>query len=184
MLQTHFLRRYPTKPNTTLESKAAFVHLNCIVHLLRFVDEHAIRVNESIAFLTLTADGDGPGSAELTVSLRAAGHRGTDRNRAKLRQEGIAPSEIIAQIPERKAQRNERSPRGSCLDAFISHMGARHTNDKIGRFNLNEVAFFNTDILAHENHQTEIVPERFVEKFILPPQVEALQIPIALVDMR
>lgn len=70
------------------------------------------------------------------------------------------------------------------LQAFISHMGARHTNDKIGRFNLNEVAFFNTDILAHENHQTEIVPERFVEKFILPPQVEALQIPIALVDMR
>jgi hypothetical protein len=56
MLQTHFLRRYPTKPNTTLESKAAFVHLNCIVHLLRFVDEHAIRVNESIAFLTLTVN--------------------------------------------------------------------------------------------------------------------------------
>jgi hypothetical protein len=30
-LQTHFLRRYRTKQNTTLESKAAFVHLNCIV---------------------------------------------------------------------------------------------------------------------------------------------------------
>jgi hypothetical protein len=27
-LQTHFLRRYRTKPNTTLESQAVFVHLN------------------------------------------------------------------------------------------------------------------------------------------------------------
>jgi hypothetical protein len=39
-----------TKPNTALESKAAFVHLNCIVH------EHAIRVNESFAFLALTVN--------------------------------------------------------------------------------------------------------------------------------
>jgi hypothetical protein len=31
-LQTHFLITYQTKPNTALESKAAFVHLNCIVH--------------------------------------------------------------------------------------------------------------------------------------------------------
>jgi hypothetical protein len=31
-LQTlHFLRRYRTKANTVLESKAVFVHLNCIV---------------------------------------------------------------------------------------------------------------------------------------------------------
>jgi hypothetical protein len=29
--KTHFLRRYRTKPNTALESKASFVHLNCIV---------------------------------------------------------------------------------------------------------------------------------------------------------
>jgi hypothetical protein len=41
-LQTRFLRRYQTKPNTALESKAAFVH--------------AIRVNESFAFLTLTVN--------------------------------------------------------------------------------------------------------------------------------
>jgi hypothetical protein len=43
--QSHFLRRFRTKPNTALESKAAFVHSDPI---------HAIRVNESFAFLTLT----------------------------------------------------------------------------------------------------------------------------------
>jgi hypothetical protein len=31
-LQTDFLGRYRTKLNTVLESKAAFVHLSCIVH--------------------------------------------------------------------------------------------------------------------------------------------------------
>jgi hypothetical protein len=34
-LQTHLQRRYVryrTKPNTALENKVAFVHLNCIVH--------------------------------------------------------------------------------------------------------------------------------------------------------
>jgi hypothetical protein len=31
-LQTHFLKRYQTKPNTALEVKAAFVHLDCIVN--------------------------------------------------------------------------------------------------------------------------------------------------------
>jgi hypothetical protein len=45
----YFLRRYRTKPNIALESKATFVHLNSIV-------EHAIRVNESFAFLTLTVN--------------------------------------------------------------------------------------------------------------------------------
>jgi hypothetical protein len=37
-LQTHFPRKYlrfRTKPNTALESKAAFVHLNCIEDCLR-----------------------------------------------------------------------------------------------------------------------------------------------------
>jgi hypothetical protein len=49
-LQTlHFVRRYPTKPNTALESKAAFVHLNCI-------DEQANRVNEAFAFLSRTVN--------------------------------------------------------------------------------------------------------------------------------
>jgi hypothetical protein len=51
-LQTRFPRRYRTKPNTTLESKAAFVHLTFIVHEA----EHAIRVNESSAYLTLTVN--------------------------------------------------------------------------------------------------------------------------------
>jgi hypothetical protein len=49
-LQTHFLRRYLTKPYTALETKAAFVHLSC------FVEEHAIRVNESFAFVTRTVN--------------------------------------------------------------------------------------------------------------------------------
>jgi hypothetical protein len=44
--QTHFLRRYRTKPNTALKSEAAFVHLICI----------AIRVNENFAFLTVTVN--------------------------------------------------------------------------------------------------------------------------------
>jgi hypothetical protein len=35
-LQTYFLKRYRTKSNTALESKAAFVHLNCIVHSAPF----------------------------------------------------------------------------------------------------------------------------------------------------
>jgi hypothetical protein len=47
-LQTHFLGRYGTKPNTASENKAAFVHLNWI--------EDAIRVNESFAFLTFTVN--------------------------------------------------------------------------------------------------------------------------------
>jgi hypothetical protein len=54
-LQTHFLRSYVwyrTKSNTALESKAAFVHLNCIATPLRVVAEHAIRVNKSFTFLS------------------------------------------------------------------------------------------------------------------------------------
>jgi hypothetical protein len=47
-LQTHFPRRHPTKPNTELEIRAAFFHLNCIAH--------AIRVSESFAFHTLTVN--------------------------------------------------------------------------------------------------------------------------------
>jgi hypothetical protein len=47
-LNTKLQTQFRKKPNTALESKAAFVHLNSIVH--------AIPVNESFAFLTPTVN--------------------------------------------------------------------------------------------------------------------------------